>query len=117
MLRRAVRSMLSIDDVVMVNSLAELNAHPDAALALINRVLDGQFGTDSGIELIRSLTRRGVSMKLMLVSNYPEAQAEAVQAGALPGFGKAEVQSEQTRLRLLAAFERGSVDDSQPDQG
>jgi hypothetical protein len=28
---------------------------------------------------------------MMLVSNYPDAQAAAVAAGAVPGFGKREI--------------------------
>ena len=37
----------------------------------------------------------------MLVSNYEDAQASAVEAGALPGFGKSELRGERVK-RLLA---------------
>ena len=30
-------------------------------------------------------------LPVMLVSNHPDAQSEAVRAGAAPGFGKAEL--------------------------
>ncbi|GAB4386784.1 MAG: hypothetical protein Kow0022_16800 [Phycisphaerales bacterium] len=104
MLRRAVKTMLGTDDVVFINSSEDLeSALPDASLVLVNRVLDGSFEHESGIELIRSLAGR-TGARLMLVSNYPEAQAEAVAAGAVPGIGKADLLSEQTRQRLKAAF-------------
>lgn len=104
MLRRAVKTMLQTDDVVFINSTEELeSALADASLVLVNRVLDGSFEHENGIELIRSLAGR-TGARLMLVSNYPEAQAEAVAAGALPGIGKADLLSEQTRQRLMAAL-------------
>src|SRR3954470_1596899 len=69
-------------------------------LALVNRVsdLDGARGLD----LIRSIKAEPglAGVPVMLVSNYPEAQAEAEALGALPGFGKAELTSKETRERL-----------------
>lgn len=119
MLRRAVKTMLETEQVEMVNEQRELDEKlPEAQLALVNRVLDGRFGTQSGIELIRGLSGRG-GARLMLVSNYADAQAEAVAAGAAPGFGKAEVNSEATRRKLveaLASVEKNG-DDAQSDQG
>jgi two-component system chemotaxis response regulator CheY len=60
-------------------------------LVLVNRVFD--YDGTSGVDLIRRLkadeTLRNVPV--MLVSNYADAQAAAVQAGAVPGFGKAEL--------------------------
>lgn len=119
MLRRAVKTALRTEQIAMVNSQRDLEAHaPHADLALVNRILDGQFATDSGVELIRSRADGG-RMRWMLVSNYADAQAHAEAAGALPGFGKAEVNSDKARRRLadaLASVER-NVDDSQSDQG
>ncbi len=40
----------------------------------------------------------------MLVSNYADAQKEAVEAGALPGFGKADLGDGQTHERLRNAL-------------
>ncbi|HWG42560.1 MAG TPA: hypothetical protein VN688_07215 [Gemmataceae bacterium] len=59
------------------------------ALVLVNRVFDADG--DSGLDLIRAIKADDAlrSVPVMLVSNYDEAQAQAVQAGALPGFGKA----------------------------
>ena len=90
--------------VEMVNDAETLSGRlADASLLLVNRVLDGRFATESGIELIRELSGDG-SPALMLVSNYPEAQAEAEAAGAVPGFGKAELYDEQTAERVQAAL-------------
>ena len=60
-------------------------------LLLLNRQLDYGFDEQEGVELIRTLRAKYPSVKLMLVSNFPEAQTAAVQAGALPGFGKREM--------------------------
>ena len=60
-------------------------------LVLVNRVLDSD-GT-SGLDLIRAIKADPdlSGVPVMLVSNYPEAQAEARSLGALPGFGKADL--------------------------
>jgi response regulator RpfG family c-di-GMP phosphodiesterase len=58
-------------------------------LILVNRLLDCN-GT-SGVEVIKQLKRDKVlgRIPVMLVSNYEEAQREAMREGAEPGFGKA----------------------------
>ena len=60
-------------------------------LVLFNRQLDYGFSDELGADLIRKLRPKYPNVKMMLVSNYPEAQADAVSAGALPGFGKREI--------------------------
>ena len=45
----------------------------------------------------------GRSIPVMLVTNYPEHQQQAIAAGAEPGFGKAELASPAT-LAKLAKF-------------
>ncbi len=59
------------------------------ALVLVNRVLDADGS--AGLELIRQVRADEAlqDMPVMLVSNYDDAQQEAVAAGAAPGFGKA----------------------------
>ena len=59
------------------------------ALVLVNRVFDADGS--SGLELIRTLKadEQLRTVPVMLVSNYDDAQTQAVQAGAMPGFGKA----------------------------
>jgi hypothetical protein len=62
-----------------------------ADLLLLNRTLDFGFDEHEGVQVIRNLRQRYPQVKMMLVSNYPEAQAAAVAEGALPGFGKREL--------------------------
>ncbi|MEO0716799.1 MAG: hypothetical protein AAFY58_07400, partial [Planctomycetota bacterium] len=70
---------------------------------LINRVLDGSFKTESGIELIRALATLDTAPSLMLISNFADAQAEAESAGATKGFGKSELNTDPARSALRAA--------------
>ncbi len=62
-------------------------------LVLVNRVFDGDGSP--GLDLIRSIKADPdlAGTPVMLVSNYPDAQAEAKQLGALPGFGKGDIHS------------------------
>ena len=60
-------------------------------LLLLNRQLDFGFDDDEGIAVIRKLRPSYPNVKMMLVSNYADAQAAAVAEGALPGFGKREL--------------------------
>jgi hypothetical protein len=77
-----------------------------ADLLLINRTLGGDFDVESGIELIRRLAGGAGDPvpRMMLVSNYAEAQSEAEDAGALKGFGKREMNAEETRAKVRAAL-------------
>ena len=63
-------------------------------VVLVNRVLasDGS----SGVELIADLTKHGNTTPFMLVSDQPEAQEEAVAAGAVRGFCKAAIEDPAT---------------------
>jgi len=74
------------------------------ALLLVNRALVGRFDARDGVELIGSLRReRGDAVSALLVSDYAEAQRRAEQAGALPGFGKAQRHSPEAQRRLAEA--------------
>lgn len=61
------------------------------SLMLVNRQLDGQFGVDGGIELIRQLCSQSDPPAVMLISNYADAQEQAIAAGAQRGFGKSDL--------------------------
>jgi two-component system chemotaxis response regulator CheY len=67
-------------------------------LILVNRIFDADGA--SGIDFIRRLKKDGATVPVMLVSNYDDAQGEAVAAGALPGFGKAALGQAPVRERL-----------------
>ncbi|MGE5608028.1 MAG: hypothetical protein ACM359_02135 [Bacillota bacterium] len=73
-------------------------------LVLLNRQIDFGFPETEGVELIRRLRQSNPQLKTMLVSNYPEAQAAAVAAGALPGFGKRELGSPHVVELLKSAL-------------
>jgi len=75
-----------------------------ADLLLLNRQLDWGFDETEGTALISSLRAKYPELKMMLVSNYPEAQAEALAAGALPGFGKRELGTERVTKLLREAI-------------
>lgn len=72
-------------------------------LILVNRVL--QDGT-SGLDLIDDLIGEGINTPVMLVSDMPEAQEQAVSLGAVRGFGKGELGSPST-LELLKRIVTG----------
>ena len=62
-----------------------------ADLLLVNREPVGFEG--EGLDLIKQVKGEHPDCKVMLVSDYPEAQQEAQQAGAMKGFGKSEMGS------------------------
>lgn len=101
---RAVFSALPLSTVKSANDAAALDAYagPDTLL-LINRVLDGRFTAGSGIDLIADLADQENPPRMMLISNYADAQAKAVEAGALPGFGKSELGTSETSRKLQSA--------------
>lgn len=74
-------------------------------LLLLNRQLEWGFKTSEGIDLIRQLRAEHPQVRMMLVSNFPEAQQAAVAAGALPGFGKREIGSPRVTDAIRGALE------------
>ena len=81
------------------DALAALGDGP-CDLVLVNRRLDAD-GSD-GLDVIRLLKANPqyAAVPVMLVSNYPEYQQQAMQAGAEPGFGKLELSRPETRSKL-----------------
>lgn len=80
----------------------ELLQDDSFALVLVNRVLDADGS--SGVDVIRQL-KAAAALKdtpVMLVSNYEDAQNQAVDAGAVRGFGKAGLREAETAERLKA---------------
>ena len=69
---------------------------------LVNRVLDGSFDDDSGINLIRRHASNHAA--LMLISNFPESLQEAIDAGGIQGFGKRDMRGENARIALHNAI-------------
>ena len=84
-------------------ALAELQAH-HIDLVLVNRVSDDDGSL--GLDLIRTLKNEAtfVDIPVMLVSNFAEAQADAMTLGAIAGFGKAQLRDKATQEKLLNIF-------------
>jgi two-component system, chemotaxis family, chemotaxis protein CheY len=79
-------------------------------LVLVNRKLDQDYS--DGLEVIKAIKADAAlaSLPCMLITNYPDQQEVAVAAGAEYGFGKKELQTEQTRSRL-AKFLRDKIEE------
>ena len=111
-LRMAVASadkgimVIVADDSEHLQKILSDGAGPD--LLLLNRELSWGFAQSEGVELIRHLRTTHPQIKTMLVSNYPEAQAEAMQAGAYPGFGKREIGSPRVGQVIRDALSAGA---------
>jgi hypothetical protein len=106
-LRLAVQSAVRDAQVLLADDESELSqiVTQGAHLLLLNRELDWGFSSRSGVEMIRKLKPEHPELKFMLVSNYPEAQAEAEAAGALQGFGKRELGSPRVKQLLQSALQ------------
>jgi CheY-like chemotaxis protein len=74
--------------------------HGKFDLVLVNRQLDQDYSP--GLDIIQTIKAdpQLSAIPVMMVTNYAEHQAVAVAAGALPGFGKRELYTEQTQQRL-----------------
>lgn len=108
-LRSTVGRFVPGSRVQMVSDQSALDgALGEADLLLINRVLDGRFGSTSGLDLIATLAQQPEHPALMLVSNFADAQEQAVAVGALPGFGKSELGQPTTRQRIEDAVRAGA---------
>ena len=94
---------VTIDRVMFVDQAMEKLKANRYDLVLFNRLVfdDGS----EGIELLRrtkaDATFAGVPM--MMISNFPEAQAASQAAGGVPGFGKASVSTPKT-IELLSQY-------------
>ncbi|HEX7377898.1 MAG TPA: response regulator [Pirellulales bacterium] len=86
------------------DTLARLKSEP-FDLVLINRKLDADHSDGLAIVAAIKADASLAATPVMLVSNFPEAQAAAVAAGAAPGFGKAELSLPATREKLRPFLE------------
>jgi len=92
-LRMTIGRAVKDATILMADDEAQLNEFVSQGvdLLLLNRVLDYGFSVELGTDLIKKLRQESPDLKLMLVTNYPEVQTEAIRLGALPGFGKREM--------------------------
>jgi PleD family two-component response regulator len=93
-----------VDRAKSIDQVMYMTGFYDYDLVLVNRVFD-EDGAE-GLELIRRLKAHPElsSVPVMLVSNFDDAQQSACDAGALPGFGKSELDAPQTIERLSACL-------------
>ena len=82
------------------NDAARLLASEQVDLILINRKLDIDYS--DGMDVLKSLksSESFQHIPVMLITNYPEHQQTAVEAGGVYGFGKLELNSPETHVRL-----------------
>ena len=107
-LRMAIGQAAKGVSIVNADDEAELEQMVSAGgvdLVLFNRILDFGFSTSSGAEVIKRVKTLRPGPRVMMVTNYPDAQAEAVANGALPGFGKREIGSAKVDELLKSALE------------
>ncbi|MDD4891986.1 MAG: hypothetical protein PHU85_18860 [Phycisphaerae bacterium] len=74
-----------------------------SSLLLVNRVLSFGYPVSMGVDLIRQLHARPQPPRMLLISDQPDAQRQAEAAGAVPGFGKAELLTEKASRHLRSA--------------
>ena len=82
-----------------------LLAETPHALVLPNRVIGGDGG--GGLAFIRALKADAAlgATPVMLVTDHADRQQEAEAAGALPGFGKGQLESASVKALLREHFE------------
>ncbi len=91
-----------------VNDQGELEGlMPTLSLLVVNRVFDGEFETDSGIEYIRGLGDD--APPAMLITNFAEHMNAAMEAGAVLGFGKQNMRSAEAEAALKNALSIGAT--------
>ena len=73
-------------------------------LVLVNRKLDRDYSDGIGIIRQMKADHATAAVPVMLVTNYPEHQDQAVAAGAERGFGKLEYGDPKTLDRLRAVL-------------
>ena len=105
-IRRLLESKFSAQVVQthgLADTLAELRQR-EFSLVLVNRKLDADYS--DGMEILKQIKTdpKLAAVPVMLVSNYPDAQQQAVEAGAEMGFGKAQLASGETHARLAAVL-------------
>jgi len=87
-LQRELTASISGVAVTRVNSAADLqrSCQQGADLMLVNREPVGF--DEEGLDIVRQVLANCPETKVMLVSDYDDAQDAAVRAGAMRGFGK-----------------------------
>lgn len=85
------------------DTLAMLKAH-SISLVLVNRKLDQDYS--DGLDIIKLIKSRPEfeALPVMMITNYPDHQQLAVDAGATYGFGKLQFNTPETHEKLQAVL-------------
>ena len=103
-LRNLVESMgASMEKVALPAEALKILQTERYDLVFVNRKIDADY-TD-GMELVRAMQadEKLKTIPIMLISNYDDAQRDAVAAGAIRGFGKNAIATPAAR-KLLAPY-------------
>ena len=105
-IQKQISSILDDADVAMANDPDALNEVVDGGvdLLLFNRELGFGFDDEQGVDVMAELRESHPDLKMMLISDFPDAQAAAKQVGALPGFGKADLGTSKVEQALKNAL-------------
>src|SRR5690349_7126202 len=96
--RKLRAQVVNADNIEQAGAALE---ETDFDLILVNRVLAND--EESGLDVIKHLREADVQTPMMLVSDYEEAQEQAVRRGAVHGFGKSTLTSPNTLQRIREA--------------
>jgi hypothetical protein len=101
-----IQSIVDAADVCSCNDADALNRVCDEGvdLLLFNRELGFGFDDGQGVDLMADVHESHPDVKMMLISDYPDAQAAARKVGALPGFGKADLGTSKVEKALRDAL-------------
>ena len=105
-LRMAISSALPGAKVSLADTDRELETALDGGvdLMLFNRVLESGFSNRDGIGKLAEIKQLHPDLRVMMVSNFADAQQAAENVGAEPGFGKREIGSARVTERLRNAL-------------
>ena len=101
-----IHSIVDAADVCSCNDADALNrvCGEGVDLLLFNRELGFGFDDEQGVDLMAEVRESHPDVKMMLISDYPDAQAAAREVGALPGFGKADLGTSTVEKALRDAL-------------
>lgn len=105
-LSRAIQSYFTVEMTSVATAQEGLQQLEESKfdLILVNRLFDRDGG--SGIQLIRELKQNDQTAEIpvMLISNFEQAQQEAMALGAVPGFGKSQLGEEVVKQRMASVL-------------
>ena len=95
-----IRDRVEVDRSHSHDEAVKLALDTPYDLILVNRILDAD--ATQGMDILSTLKTKPSTAEtpVMIVSNYQQTQDEAVARGAVAGFGKATLDSDETLEKL-----------------